>query len=88
VTTLANLTSAASATSDRKFPMAYETRNPYTDEVLKRFPDATDAEVQTAIDHAHRAFMAWKDAPFAARAKVMQNAADILRRERASYPGC
>ena len=67
--------------------MAYETRNPYTGEVSKTFPDATDAEVQKAIDTAHQAFMSWKDVGFPERARVMQNAADILRNDRARFAG-
>ena len=65
--------------------MAYETRNPYTGEVLKTFPDATDAEVRQAIDTAHQAFRSWKDVGFPERARVMQNAADILRKDRAGF---
>lgn len=61
--------------------MAYATINPYTGETLKTFPDATDAEVTFAIDKAHGAFLSWKEASFATRAKVMQKAADILRRD-------
>ncbi|MDB5656570.1 MAG: Aldehyde Dehydrogenase [Tardiphaga sp.] len=65
--------------------MAYQTRNPYTGEVSKTFPDATDAEVQKAIDRAHRAFLSWKDAAFAERARVMRNAAGLLRKDAASF---
>lgn len=69
--------------------MAYATVNPYTGETLKTFPNATDEEVNAAIENAHNAFLKWRDVPFAERAKIMQNAADILRRdvdEYAKYP--
>ena len=36
--------------------MAYESKNPYTGEVMKTFADATDAEVLSAIDKAHHTF--------------------------------
>lgn len=65
--------------------MAYQTRNPYTGEVLRTFPEATDAEVLKAIEAADRTFQFWKNTSFAERAKVMQRAADILREERADY---
>jgi succinate-semialdehyde dehydrogenase/glutarate-semialdehyde dehydrogenase len=65
--------------------MTYATTNPYTGEVLKTFPDATDAEVNQAIANAHTAFLSWKETTFAERAKVMQSAADILRREIEPY---
>lgn len=65
--------------------MAYATTNPYTGETLKTFPDATDAEVTTAIEKAHKAFLSWKDAPFAERGRILQKAADILRRDSDDY---
>ncbi|MDQ0391351.1 NAD-dependent succinate-semialdehyde dehydrogenase [Labrys monachus] len=65
--------------------MAYATTNPYTGEVLKTFPDATDAEVEQAVANAHDAFLAWKETTFAERAKVMQAAADLLRKDIDPY---
>ncbi|PZU07742.1 NAD-dependent succinate-semialdehyde dehydrogenase [Sphingomonas sp.] len=65
--------------------MAYATINPYTGETLKTFPEATDAEVTDAIGKAQDAFLAWKDTPFAERARILQNAADILRRNADGY---
>jgi succinate-semialdehyde dehydrogenase/glutarate-semialdehyde dehydrogenase len=65
--------------------MSYATTNPYTGERLKTFPDATDQEVRTAIDRAHAAFLKWKDSPFSERARVMQNAATILRTNKHEY---
>jgi succinate-semialdehyde dehydrogenase / glutarate-semialdehyde dehydrogenase len=65
--------------------MAYATTNPYTGELIKTFADATDAEVQQAIDAAHSTFQAWRKASFAERAKVMHAAAEILRKEADDY---
>ncbi|MGA2639222.1 NAD-dependent succinate-semialdehyde dehydrogenase [Methylocella sp.] len=65
--------------------MPYATTNPFTGEVLKTFPEATDAEVNQAIANAHTAFLSWKETTFAERAKVTQNAADILRKEIEPY---
>jgi len=65
--------------------MTYATTNPYTGEVLKTFPNATDAEVKQAIDKAHRAFLVWKEVPVAQRGHILQEAADILRRDADSY---
>jgi succinate-semialdehyde dehydrogenase/glutarate-semialdehyde dehydrogenase len=47
--------------------MAYATTNPYTNEVVRTFPDATDAEVDAALDAAHAAFLSWRTTPFSAR---------------------
>ncbi|WP_029004010.1 NAD-dependent succinate-semialdehyde dehydrogenase [Azorhizobium doebereinerae] len=65
--------------------MAYATTNPYTGEVVKTFPDASDAEVKTAIDKAHAAFLGWRETAFAQRAQVMQKAADLLRKDEDAY---
>lgn len=65
--------------------MAYATTNPFTNEQIKVFPNSTDAEIDTALDKAHAAFLAWRETSFAERAKVMQNAADILRRDIDAY---
>ncbi len=65
--------------------MTYQTKNPYTGEVLQTFPDATDAQVEQAVANAHAAFLSWKDSSFAERAKVMQGAADIMRKNIDAY---
>jgi len=65
--------------------MAYATVNPYTEETLKTFPDATDAEVTAAIGKAHNAFLAWKETSFAERGRILQKAAAILRRDTDRY---
>ncbi|MBA6340920.1 NAD-dependent succinate-semialdehyde dehydrogenase [Colwellia sp. MB02u-10] len=65
--------------------MAYATTNPYTGEVLKTFPDATDADIIKAIENSDTAFASWKQTSFASRAKIMQKAADLLREDLAGY---
>lgn len=61
--------------------MLFATTNPYTGEVLKTFPTATDDEVKAAITKADAAFKSWREISFADRARVMQTAAEILRRD-------
>ena len=65
--------------------MAYSTINPYTGETLKTFPDATDQEVDQAIQNAHEAFLSWRKVDFTGRAKVLQKAADLLRADATGY---
>ncbi|QAY96578.1 succinate-semialdehyde dehydrogenase [Methylovirgula ligni] len=65
--------------------MAYASTNPYTGEVAKTFPDATDAEVIQAIEKAHAAFLAWRKTSFVERAKIMQKAADLMRKNSDAY---
>ncbi len=59
--------------------MAYASINPFNNELLKTFPDATDAEVNAALDKAHEAFLSWRNSSFAERAAVLRRAAALVR---------
>ena len=65
--------------------MAYATTNPYTGEVIKTFPDATDADVAQALDEAQSAFERWKHTTFEHRAHILQKTADLLRERHTQY---
>ncbi|WP_062224283.1 NAD-dependent succinate-semialdehyde dehydrogenase [Aureimonas sp. D3] len=65
--------------------MTYSTTYPYTGEILKTFPNATDAEIGQAIDAAHAAFLAWRETSFAERGAVLQKAANLLRKDADAY---
>lgn len=65
--------------------MSFTTVNPYTNELLKTFPDATDAEITQAIADADQTFQQWKVTSFAKRASIMQKAADLLRQNSEEY---
>lgn len=65
--------------------MSYATTNPYTGQVEKEFPTATDAEVKAAIDSAHSAFQSWKARPVSERVQVLHNAANILRERHTEF---
>lgn len=65
--------------------MAYASVNPYTGKTVATFADATDAEVEQAIAAADAAFRSWKLTSFAERARVMRNAAALLRRDTDAY---
>jgi alpha-ketoglutaric semialdehyde dehydrogenase len=60
----------------------YEKHNPWTGEVVGRFPLSDATEVATAVAAAARAFPSWSQLPFQARAAVL-NAAAALVDERA-----
>jgi len=51
-----------------------------TSDVIAEFPEATAADVQTAIDAAVAAFPAWRNTPGPERGRVLWRAADIARR--------
>jgi succinate-semialdehyde dehydrogenase/glutarate-semialdehyde dehydrogenase len=65
--------------------MSYATVNPYTGELVKKFPDATDEQVEQAITDAHAAFLKWRETSFAHRAEILQRAANILRDNKRKY---
>ena len=54
------------------------TVNPATGEVLARFDVISDREVDERLSRAREAFRAWRRRPFAARAALMDRAADVL----------
>ncbi len=58
--------------------------NPANGEVLGRFDEISDAEVDAKLSRAHETFRAWRRRPFAERAALMLRAADVLdgRKER------
>ncbi|PRX05926.1 UNVERIFIED_ORG: succinate-semialdehyde dehydrogenase/glutarate-semialdehyde dehydrogenase [Martelella mediterranea] len=67
--------------------MAYATINPFTEETVATFPDATDDAVRAALDTAHETFLKWRETSFAERARILQKAADILRRDADDLAG-
>ncbi|MGM1029593.1 MAG: NAD-dependent succinate-semialdehyde dehydrogenase [Actinomycetota bacterium] len=56
----------------------YRVTDPYTGQVVKEFPTATDDEVRAAIERAHAAYEPWRSTPMAERAAVLGRAADAL----------
>ncbi|GGZ95025.1 succinate-semialdehyde dehydrogenase [Ignatzschineria ureiclastica] len=65
--------------------MAFVTTNPYTNEVLKTFDNATDTEILAAIDKADKAFQSWKELPVKERVSYLQKAADLMRKNSDEY---
>ncbi|MDF0534882.1 NAD-dependent succinate-semialdehyde dehydrogenase [Shewanella sp. A32] len=65
--------------------MSYATVNPYTGELVKKFPDATDEQVEQALTDAHTAFLNWRETSFAHRGEILQRAAKILRDNKRKY---
>lgn len=61
--------------------MAFATVNPYTNEVVEEFPEATEQDVQAALARGHEAYEAWRETSFEERAKLMKNIGALLRRD-------
>ncbi|WP_206447051.1 aldehyde dehydrogenase family protein [Agrococcus sp. KRD186] len=56
----------------------YRVTNPYTGEVVKEYPTATDDEIRAAIERAHAAYEPWAATPIAERAAILSKAADAF----------
>ena len=65
--------------------MAFATVNPYTNELVKSFPSATDAEIKAAVDRSDKAFQSWKNLSIAERVGYLKNASALLREKSDEY---
>ncbi|RDH45083.1 methylmalonate-semialdehyde dehydrogenase (CoA acylating) [Zooshikella ganghwensis] len=61
--------------SDQSIPVT----NPATQEVLTKVPEATDAEMEQAINDAQNAFYQWRDVPPPERARLMMVFQQLLK---------
>ncbi len=58
----------------------YAVTNPATGEVIREYPDATDAEIEQALASARQAYTSWaRTSTLAERAALAQKAADLFR---------
>ncbi|GLY73867.1 NAD-dependent succinate-semialdehyde dehydrogenase [Actinoallomurus iriomotensis] len=65
--------------------MPYQSVNPYSGEVVARFAEITDAEVEDALSRARSAYEEWRRRSFDERAAVTRSAARILRDRRDEF---
>ena len=56
--------------------------NPADGSLIREYPEASDAEVATALAEARDAFESWRRRPFDSRAKVLRRAAGLLRERK------
>jgi succinate-semialdehyde dehydrogenase/glutarate-semialdehyde dehydrogenase len=56
--------------------------NPANGEVLGRFDEISDAELEARLARAAQTFRAWRRRPFAERARLVSAAADVLERRK------
>ena len=67
--------------------MAYKPINPYTNEVEKEFPNATDEELEAVLAKAHQLYLDWRNdsESLEDRKAILHRVADILRERRTEY---
>ena len=56
----------------------YKVTDPYTGQIVKEYPTATDDEIRAAIERAHAAYEPWSTTPMAERAAILSKAADAF----------
>jgi len=65
--------------------MAIESINPATGDLIQRFAEASDGDVEKILDRATRAFHRHRELSFEQRARRMNAAATILEKEKESW---
>ncbi len=62
--------------------MALVSKNPYTEEVIKEYPELTAEELKSKIDKAEQAFLTWKDSDIETRKKLLLKLAEVLKSKK------
>ena len=66
--------------------MAYQTIYPYTNEVLKTYDNASDADLEKALAAGHDLYKKWRaDGGLSERKAILHQVADLLRRDADFY---
>jgi succinate-semialdehyde dehydrogenase/glutarate-semialdehyde dehydrogenase len=65
--------------------MALTSVNPATGEVLARFDEHSDVEVERRLARAAEVFRSWRRRPFAERARLLLRAAEVLERGKERF---
>lgn len=60
----------------------YESINPYNNELIKSYPNATNEEIESALEKGHTLYKKWKDVSPEERAKQLSKIADQFHKER------
>ncbi|MFD0898078.1 NAD-dependent succinate-semialdehyde dehydrogenase [Loigolactobacillus binensis] len=65
--------------------MAYQSINPYTNELLKTYPNATDADLEEALANGDKLYHQWRNESVASRAPYLKKIAELLRAEKVEF---
>ncbi len=65
--------------------MAYQTVNPFNNEVLQSFADISDAQLDAKLAAASACFETWRHASYADRAKVVMRASVLLHEQAEAF---
>ena len=62
--------------------MSYQSINPYTSELIAEYGNLTNDELAAKLQKAHSAFISWRNTTFGERARILHQAAALLRERR------
>lgn len=62
-----------------------ESRNPYNGELIEKFKEFTNPEIEEALDKADKRFKKWRKTSFQDRAELMKKAAKELKKNKDEY---
>jgi succinate-semialdehyde dehydrogenase/glutarate-semialdehyde dehydrogenase len=65
--------------------MPIQSLNPFTAKIEKTFTESTKDEVRKIIDEVYDEFILWKEIDIKERSKLMQKAAEVLRKDKDIY---
>ena len=66
--------------------MAYQTVNPYTNEIEKKYDNSTDQEVEAALGSAHQLYLRWRSgAELDERKQIITKLWSLLRQNKTKY---
>lgn len=65
--------------------MAIKAVDPTTGETIREYEEMSAPEVGEAVERTYRAFRGWRRTPFAERAAMMRQAAQVLRDRAEDY---
>ena len=65
--------------------MFFETINPYSGDVIKKYRYCNESEILEAIDNVHDKFLNWEKTDLKYRAKLMKNVAELLEKNKDEY---
>lgn len=63
-------------------PETFDTINPTTEKVIARFPKGNEKHVKKAVDAAEDAFKKWSETPPPLRGQVLQETANLLKKDK------
>jgi succinate-semialdehyde dehydrogenase/glutarate-semialdehyde dehydrogenase len=65
--------------------MSIQSINPFNNQIIRQFDEATDADIKGVLDLSQEAFRQWRTVPFSERSRCMNAAAQIMKDDLEHY---